>query len=63
MSEDVEVIFYAIDLVKVTLFIVQDSPDVCKKLFAVGGGQYGRSVFCAEHNLIEYLSVGAHSFC
>ena len=62
MGKDVHVIFYTIDLIEVTFFMIQYPPDIFKKLMPVISRHDGISVFCTEHNLIEYLGIRAHEF-
>ncbi len=62
MGKEVNVIFYTIDLIEVTFFMIQYPLDIFKKLMPVISRHDGISVFCTEHNLIEYLGICAHEF-
>jgi len=55
-----DMIFHTIELVEVTFLVFKNTSHVFKEINAIGFSKRGRSIFCAEYNLVEYLSIGAH---
>ena len=62
MSNDVQMIFYAIDAIEMAVFVFQDAPDVFEEFLPVWIGEGSFPVLCGEHDLVEDLGVGTHGF-
>lgn len=61
VRHDVDMIFYAADLIEVTFFICQYSADVFVKIGAFFFCKCSLSIFGAKYNLIDNLGIGAHT--
>ncbi len=60
MRKNMDMILHTIYLVEVTLLVFKNARHVFEKVTAMRCCQGGCSVFCTEHNLIEYLGIAAH---
>ena len=56
-------IFYAIDTVKLTIFLFDYTGNILIKLFAICFGDSWLPVLRAENDLVENLAITAHDIC
>lgn len=57
-----EVVFNAINLVEMALFVFENTRDVFEKIPSLLSSQNRSAAFSTEYDLIQDLGVGAHGF-
>ena len=61
VREDVDVFFHTVDTIQMTVEVFRNTPNILVKVFAMFKWECAFTVFCAENNVVENLTVtGRH---